>query len=288
MFATETWAGKTIGVSPDLQTSTTGAVVYFNSARTSVQTAPAGGPNPQALKFAYEDFATTRAEQRFDLHANYSDIWIEYWIYIPTNYETIDRNPGSGNDFGGGEKEWVLYSEDYSSTYPTVILGRNFKRHGANSGDGRAWQTGNISWVNTLGDIEHYGIPNAAWDSVECLIDPAVDCGTWQKRLLHFKFATGPTANNGICEYWITKRGTTYKIVDVQDGPWYGANAGSTGGNYINMGYMLGESDSGFNAATDFYIGGVRWSATNDFSGGGGGSSGHRRSPFLDFSARFR
>jgi hypothetical protein len=53
--------------------------------------------------------------------------------------------------------------------------------------------------------------------------------------------------------------------LNVHDGEWYGANAGSTGGNYFNTGYFLGSANSGFDVPHKFYIDRVRVATSNQW-----------------------
>jgi hypothetical protein len=289
VFATETWEGRALGSNPDGTGTTTGAITWYDNFHTKVALDPLGSGN-KVLEFPYDaGFPDPVTEIWFDLHQNLTEVWIRYEIYIPANYEIVDRNPSSPLQLGGGEKEFVLFGDGYSNNYPTLILGRDFQRRVSDGGalitpPTKVFQYGDFKWTDNAGVRQTYQLPNASAVSMEPLIDITKDLGAKQVRLLHLAMPTTSTSNNGVCEYWVYKNGVPYKIIDVHDGPWWGAFAGSTGGNYINGGYILGSSGSGFNVPTSFFVGDTEWSNANDFPSGGGGNG---CSQFADFSVRF-
>jgi len=270
IFASEDWEARSNGSDPNNTDIQVGPGNWHDNFFTRVSTDQAK-TGTKSLKFPFQGFAEEVCELWYDLAQNVTEIWIKYDLFIPTNYTIVDSNPGSDLALGGGDKEWVVFSDGYSTNYFTVILGRYFQRRDIDGGTAitpptQVFQLGNISATNIAGTREYYTVPDFVAYSQECLLDINVDLGTWQRRILHLKMPTSAISNDGVCEYWNTKaNGTTYKIIDVHDGPWYGANLNSTGGNYMNGGYMLGSCNSGFDEATNFYIDNVVWSTANEW-----------------------
>ncbi|APR76855.1 Hypothetical protein A7982_02202 [Minicystis rosea] len=205
-----------------------------------------------ALEFDYGSGDESWSEVRFDIGQNLTEVWIGYDIFIPSNYFHRDTNPTSGNEWGGGEKEFVLYADDYSEANPTLILGRNFKRHDGNwVNDGSSWMNSSFRYIDPDGVQQWYQM----WpDGTPVLIDTKTDLGTWQKRILHVKMPTGPSSNDGVVEYWtVPASGPVRKCIDRHDGSFYGANDGASQ-NYVNKGYVLGYANSGFAEDTVFQV----------------------------------
>lgn len=223
----------------------------------------ANGPaGAKLLNFPYGDGYPQTVEQRFALNADYPDLWMAFDLYIPENFEQIDREPESLNEYGGSSKLVVLFSDDYSNLHPTLILGFSFKRGSPNINT--VYQNGNMSWANEAGEREYFGVPDAAWDSVEPLIDADKDIGTTMRIIVRLKMASTVSSNDGICGVWLQKaNGEQYQIADIQNGPWYGANPASTGGNYMNGGYLLGSTNYGFDEDTTLKVGDVVYSTTS-------------------------
>lgn len=221
-----------------------------------------------ALRFRYTGSTSLSedawAEQRFKLNPTYlggkkglKEIWLQYDQYIPNNFHYRDTNPESSNWFGGGEKVLSLFADDYSDTNPTFIIGRLMRR--ADKDDptraDSAYPDFNFSFQDPYDETKRrrFGIRGNLDPEVR-LIVPNVDKGYWQRRTLHIKMPTDAESNDGIIEFWINRRvgepdSVVEKIFDFQNGNFYGGDQ-----NYINKGYLLGWSNSGFNEDTVFLI----------------------------------
>lgn len=273
VFASENWEGRADGSSPDNTPFQVGAGEWYSNFSTVVS-----GDNPisgtRSLKFPFEGYAEEVVELWYNLNGQYPDLWIKYDIRIPDNYTIVDGTPGSALALGGGDKEWVVFSDGYSTNYPTLILGRYFQRRTEDGGTlisppTKVFQLGNISATDQSGVREYEALPNdsAAYEK-ECLFDITVDLGTVQTRYLHIKMPTTATSNDGVVELWNKKaNGITYKIVSLQTGAFYGDNPNSTGGNYMTGGYMLGSlgTSGGFDEATDFLVDNIEFSTNNQW-----------------------
>lgn len=271
IFASENWEGRADGSNPNNTDFQVGDGSWFDNFGTAVSSEQAYA-GTRSLKVPFEGYPEEVKELWYGFDVNKAEVWIHYRIFIPPNYTIVDSDPSSALALGGSDKEWVLCSDGYSTNYPTLILGRYFQRRTEDGGDPiipptKVFQLGNMSATDITGVREFTALPNdsAAYEK-ECLFDLAVDLGTWQRRILHLKMPTSAVSNDGVCEYWNTKaNGITYKVVDIQDGAWYGANLNSTGGNYVNRGYVLGSNNSGFDEETDFFIDDVIFSTSNEW-----------------------
>lgn len=260
IFATEAFATKTLNAAPNWLDTDTGGVTWGDNFYTKVVNSPSYDGS-RSLEFAFGAYNGSIAEQRFELNRALPEVWIGYRLFIPANYAPANKT-GSGSDWAGGNKELVLYSQGYSNTYPTMILGSWYKQQGAGSGDGSMWQSGSMSYINQSGARVYHQFDD--YDGRPKLIDASFELNTWQYRIGHLKMPTTATSNDGVCEYWVQRsNGVTDKIVDVHNGAWYGANPGSTGNNLITGGYILGAAGTLWASDMKMAIARVTWSTTN-------------------------
>lgn len=211
-----------------------------------------------ALLFYYAAGINSWAEQRFAIDTSalgtkgLKDIWLQYDIFIPTNYYHRDLEPNGSNWVGGGEKLLSLFADEYSNPNPTLILGLNMMRRTYDTGVANTWnqggsyQSGSFA-VTRNGSRDFYQM----WpDQNKPVVDVKVDLGTWQRRTIHVTMPNSATSNDGVVEFWVKRaNGTLGKIIDVHDGWFYGGTQ-----NYINGGYLLGWSNTGFDNDTYFLI----------------------------------
>jgi hypothetical protein len=211
-----------------------------------------------AIQFYYPSGINSWAEQRFSINTSslgtkgLTEIWLQYDIFIPTNYFHRDLDPSGSNWVGGGEKLLSLYADEYSNPNPTLILGQNMMRRSYDTGApnttnvGGSYQSGSFA-VTRNGSRDFFQM----WpEESKPVVNVKVDLGTWQRRTIHVVMPTSATSNNGVVEFWIKRaNGTVSKIIDEHSGWFYGGAQ-----NYINGGYLLGWSNTGFNADTYFLI----------------------------------
>lgn len=211
-----------------------------------------------AIQYYFEKGENSWAEQRFGINTSslgtkgLTELWLQYDIYIPSNYYHRDLEPNGSNWVGGGEKLLALFADEYSGTNPTLILGLNMMRRTYDTGapntanPGGSYQSGSFS-VMRNGARDWFQM----WpDASKPVVNVKVDLGTWQRRTLHVVMPTSATSNNGVVELWIKRaNGTVSKIIDEKQGWFYGGAQ-----NYINGGYLLGWSNTGFDNDTYFLI----------------------------------
>lgn len=132
-----------------------------------------------ALMFSYPAGKNGFAEQRFSLGRAYPDLWIGYWLRVPTNWEH-----GTGNT---NNKFFAIWMDEYEYKGPGatgVIQIRN-------AGDGDSI----ISPYAMTRDNHHPGETPG-----KLLIRSPEDRGRWMQVVVHAKMASAPTARDGVFE----------------------------------------------------------------------------------------
>lgn len=243
------------------------------------------------LRFYYKGTSLDKdswAEQRFKLNPEFlgekkglRNIWVQYDQYIPENFQIRDPVPTSKNHYGGaGDKEFALFADEYSKGNPTFILARLFRR--ADFGDPNLQDTAyphKYFFTRKPDGSKRTFSRQDGRDVV--LIDPLLDKGHWQRRTLHIQMPSSESSDDGVIELWVTRRvetsnPTTVKVIEHHDGNFHGGDQ-----NYLNKGYILGWSNTGYDEATVFLIdnfilsdshtsldmSGIDYSATNVPSG---------------------
>lgn len=210
-----------------------------------------------ALLFKYKEGANTWSEQRFKINQlvlgkkGLSEMWIQYDLFIPSNFKLLDLKPESGNYFGGGHKVLSLYADAYSAPNSTMIFGQLFARKdpkGVASYDGNAYSNGTLStYKNGERIYNQFGVDESrkkAW------IFADRDLGKWQRRTVHFKFPTSEASNDGVVQVWIQRAdGSVSSLIDLTSGAFYGYSQ-----NYFNAGYFNGWCNDGMDGETYFVM----------------------------------
>ena len=209
------------------------------------------------LLFRYKEGVNTWSEQRFKINQSVlgkkglSEIWIQYDLFIPSNFRLLDAKPESANHFGGGHKVLALYADAYSHPNTTMIFGQLFARKnkkGEPFYDGNAYSNGTLSTYKTGERVfTQLGIDESrekAW------IFADRDLGKWQRRTFHFKFPASEASNDGMIQAWAQRAdGTVSSVVDMTGGKFYGYEQ-----NYFNAGYFNGWCNDGMNGETHFVL----------------------------------
>lgn len=183
-------------------------------------------------------------ELEFSLGAQYSEIWIKYDIFIPSNY--VHRT-------GGAENNKLMYLYNAATTAgSTCYFGFE------------SWPDGSGSYVplHLKYDGTDYGHDHPGNNYFGQTSDPfpfvvtASDLNKWMTLVFHLKYSTSAVASDGVAEVW--KNGTKemeYLTLDNY----------STTNNYFDRGYILGWANSGFANDTTLYVDNFVVSTTNDF-----------------------
>ena len=196
------------------------------------------------------------SEQKFNLGGKYTDLWIKYDLYIPSNYYHRKDNPANNK---GVFHIWGGSYNPPGAEGPK--LGPQFYPTGSDGG----------SELNMFAKayIQDKIVLNKVWTCADCTEGKSSqgivpdDKGHWMTITAHVKYAS-ITNNDGICEVWKTNwRGSTIKLINIHDGPWYSTQPTSTApARGFDTGYLLGWANSGFDKETIFYIDNIKFSTT--------------------------
>ena len=213
--------------------SASGGFSWDGSQRTDVTGArPYSGS--RSLEFTYGSDAwgaDSFSEQRFSYPAT-SQIWIEYWLYVPQNYRHRADEPSNNKFFRlfsePDDGTFSLTLETLASGNETVSATDRFK---SESGGNLGIPYKTEGTANVIG-------PTAAYP---------IQIGTWTRIRIHFHSSSNGLTRDGRVEFWAND--TLVKSLDWDFWP----NKGS-GPVRIDRGYLLGWANSGFSQQTKFYI----------------------------------
>lgn len=199
------------------------------TSRVSVQTAP-DSSGDYALRFRFGPDASggdSSAEQRFNLGRDLTEIWLDYFVWIPSNYQ--HRNELTGGD---NNKFFRLWGDDYNSvmkvgasTMPTAAVGATND------------ESNLTNEFNRGAGMGQFG-PSVAFGG-------AANLGAWNRIRLHYRRISAEGVADGLAEIWVN---STQIVSTTIDQGWDAAT------NFWNQGYFFGWSNSGYLAETDFYI----------------------------------
>lgn len=169
------------------------------------------------------------AELRFRLAATAAaaptEVWLEYYWYVPANYQHRAESP-SNNKF------LTLWAEGYSGGQEAQFY-LSLERQGSLTSSA-------LAIISIHGDDPRYN-REGGWFQRPDFVTPA-DFGKWMAVRVHAK-----VAREGFVRVW--KNG----VLHVETGPYNTAYAAGSL-NYFRHGYVMGWSNSGFSQQTDFYI----------------------------------
>lgn len=161
-----------------------------------------------------------------------SDVWVEYWILYPDNYNHRSQSSSSNNKFfqfnyNGAPKQMLTVEsavQGGGSSLMRRFLSTTQTPSGANN-----WPVNDYDTRNFIGSSSDY----------------VIQTGRWTKVMIHYSAGSDGVKNDGRAEVWIND-----KLFHGLDFPfWEPDNQGR-----INGGYILGWSNSGFSQATRIYI----------------------------------
>ncbi|WLQ12968.1 hypothetical protein O5O45_24885 [Hahella aquimaris] len=194
-----------------------------------------------SMKFEYKstpDAVDSSSEQRFEIPAGTSELTIQYDLFIPENfYHRTQDHVADANKRQDNNKFLVLWSGIYSSYESNNSAA--FEYHPS------LLQEGASKLDYHLGPGKYDD--NHKWPTTDHIIDLS-DAGQWVNYKVHVKFSE-EGKSNGEITWW--KNGSVYYAVS-------GLNNYSGFGNYIDKGYLLGWSNSGFSEETVFYLDNLR------------------------------
>ena len=180
------------------------------------------------------------AEQRFRLGQGAPEIWLEYDFMVPVNF--FHRMSTSTNN-----KFLALWEENYTGVAadgvtPTPLLAFEFRP--MNDSPTRAGEVGS-SYLYLHGEDRtgkmHGGLGNK-WLSAF----GSWNRGKWIQIRVHVKLATDDSTNDGLVELFADGN----LVISAPNLPFHS----TASGHYFRNGYLLGWSNSGYDADTEFKI----------------------------------
>ncbi|WP_203300632.1 hypothetical protein [Marinobacter sediminum] len=191
---------------------------------------------------------------RFD--RAFSEIWVEYWILYPSNYNHRSQSSSSNNKFfqfnyNAAPKQMLTIESAVQGGGASLM--RRYLSTTQNPDGSNNWPVSDSDTPNFIGSGSNF----------------AIQLGQWTKVMIHYKSGSDGRSNDGLAEIWIND-----ELFHSLEWPfWERDNGGS-----INGGYILGWSNSGFSQATDIYVDDFTV-YTSQPSGGAAGTSARPKPP---------
>lgn len=228
---------------------------WANNNRTSVVTAervvwnngpqdtaaPAGSDwtchhGDHCLRFRYPALEAW-SEQRFDMGAAYPEVWIRYWIRVPTNF--VHENPTGSS---ANNKWFALWMDGYSQhgDGPTIVW--NF------------WpqEGGSSQFTFSLSQEDPSTEPGHHAGYEDFMVAPD-DRGRWMQVVLYAKRSSAPGQADGEARIWRRWEGeTTHTLLSETTGR--GFPSPPNGPEGWAAGYVMGWSNSGYAEDTEFLL----------------------------------
>lgn len=170
------------------------------------------------------------AEQRFEMGEAYPELWMAFWLRVPTNFHKGD---GSNNKF------WRIWRNDYSESKCKV--GSEFRTAGNQYPDGSA----NVylkAPANT-GDAAHYSP----------FMRPE-DAGRWMHIVVYMKCSSEVDSGDGIVRQWRKWESDSDYILMNEVTNRNIQPEGPKGSQGFNKGYIMGWANDPYSETTEFLI----------------------------------
>jgi hypothetical protein len=193
-----------------------------------------------ALKFRYAATPLGQdasAEQRFNLGRNATELWVEYYLYLPANF--VVRN-----DFPANNKFFAAWAENYSTAGDLQVI-TEFE-----------YVSPTATRARMLSMSENYPASTIRKEgfALQDFLTTQM-AGQWHRIRIHFKASSGTQQTDGIYEGWINDK------LAWQSKNWSFWYPG--GNNYLRKGYLMGWANSGYTEETNFFIDDVKFFDTN-------------------------
>jgi hypothetical protein len=175
------------------------------------------------------------SEQRFDIGAPHPEIWIRYWLRVPTNFRHGHTSPTNNKFF-------ALWMDDYSQhgDGPTIVW--NFWRQGETD---NSRFTFSVSETGSASGGHHSDYPD--------FIRSPEDQGRWMQVVLYAKMAMDADSMDGearIYRRWEDE--LSYTLIGETTGKNFSAPpAGPTG---WHAGYIMGWSNPAYDEDTEWLL----------------------------------
>lgn len=228
--------------------SGTNGFAWKSASRAAVSTERAFSGS-YSLAFSYEAAlpgTDSNAEQRFDMGRYLSEVWIEYMLFVPSNFKHRADSPNNN-------KFLMLWRDTYSDVAGgTWRIGAEYTRLDDNSSylrfmssrwDHNSWTSGG-SWGVQAPPSEVKLIGSGG----------PIKPGEWNQIRFHVKAASSRQSDDGQVHIWVNGQ----NIFTYTKGRFH--NAFDTPVDAVlRNGYLLGWANSGFTERTVFYIDDVKF-----------------------------
>lgn len=190
-----------------------------------------------ALGFTYRgkpDGKDSTAQQNFNLGEPKRNLWIRYFVRIPTNF--VHRR----QQFGSTNNKWLaLWSDQYRGAGEGILIVWEY------------WPSRSVPGGSEIAyHFVHQGKPSSHLGRTQ-FIGPEMR-GQWIEFVHHVRFPRGPNTDDAVIQMWMRPVGTReYTVLhDAHDVP-----ARYTGGPLgFTKGYLFGWANSGFSQDTTFVV----------------------------------
>ncbi len=209
-----------------------------------------------SMKFTYAGntnlCADGSAEQRFTLGENLPEVWMEYYVYLPSGTDGkgakfVHRRPvcaaeSDPNGTVSNNKFFALWGTSYDVRAGSggVKVAAEYRRT-SKAGEGDSYLYG--TWCTDTLLCSDWGHPGGLWDPA---FTDALR-GRWVQVRIHAKVADSKAAANGMLQMWFDGA----LRVNMQ-GLDLAPNAG--GDRWFRNGYLMGWANSGFDQTTALYV----------------------------------
>jgi hypothetical protein len=177
-------------------------------------------------------------EQRFNMGRYVSELWIEYMLFVPSNYKHRSGTTSQG-------KFLQIWRDNYSGEH-TWHVGIEYWRVSDRTSRARYMARTPVHRFNTSTGPTPYPL----------LIGEGAPLqpGQWSRVRFHVKAASTRESSDGIMEMWVNDK----KIFGFYEGDFHNGPATFEDASLRN-GYLMGWHNSGFAETTDFFIDDIKF-----------------------------
>lgn len=181
------------------------------------------------------DGSDSFSELRFKFGRALSEVWIEYWVLYPENYQHRSQSGAVNNKFlqlnyNGSTSQMLTIESERQDGWSKM---RRFLSTSKNPDGSNNWTMSDKESPNFIGPSDEF----------------AIQLGKWTRVRLHYRAGTDGIQNDGLARLWIGD-----ELYHSLEWPfWEPKYQGK-----VNGGYFFGWSNSGFSDKTTIRIDGVR------------------------------
>jgi hypothetical protein len=184
-----------------------------------------------SLRFRYAA-GEFMSEQRFDFGVAYPDIWISFWLRVPTNF--------AFGPVGNPNKLFALWMDGYSQAGVGSTVWLSMWRSGTSDAT--------LGFTYSLGDFT----ASTQFQQYKPFITTR-DAGRWMEVVLHVKAETTPGSSDGVIQTFRRWEGESHftTIHDTAEAP---LKIPESGPNGFKSGYILGWANAAFEENTEWLV----------------------------------